>query len=642
MKERGLATLAIVLAVAVLLIVLSSFSISALDNSSNTTSSNTTGSTSTTTSTATISNADDSYQCLQSKVGNRTDLSLQEAIFSTLALGNKQNLINTIEANKNSAGCWPKDSCKLKETALVALAYERAGKDNADIVKWISSKNASATDLLWYLEIDITSHESSQCKINYDGSDKTISINNEMKISGSAGSCLSLSSSGYWLRIGNNCLDKKFEVSCDKDFITTLLYQRSGSDTVYVSSETHSASSLGATEEKVNAKCFKTGSSCDYEGSLWATAALQKEGIDVSPYVPYLVALSEDNEKYFPSAFLYKIVGGDDQYSKVLQSQKQGKYWEITPGNRYWDISLAMLALYGSGANEIDNAKTYLLSIRTKDKCWNNNNIRDTAFILYSGWPKTVSSGGGVIAKSSCSSMRGFCGGSFDCTNSGGTVLYSYECSGINTCCSINPIVQSCEAKSGNLCSSNQECNGDSVPSSSDGTCCLGTCTTIAQQENTCEQVSGRTCRTSCESGEAETTDGTCSSGVCCEISSITPTPSSSKTWLWILILLILIVLVVIAILFKDKIRFWWMSYRGKAKSSPVTRPSTMVGPRPFMPGTRPAMPGFRPMPLTRSAPARPLQGQRPQIGKPAQKKPMSDKDKEMEETLRKLREMSK
>src|SRR3989338_2529506 len=103
------------------------------------------------TTTGDTGNAEDSYQCLTNKVANSTSLSLQDAIFSTLALGNKANLIKIIEDNKNTAGCWPKDSCKLKDTALVGLAYHRIGKDTSAIKSWLISKNVSASDLTWYI-----------------------------------------------------------------------------------------------------------------------------------------------------------------------------------------------------------------------------------------------------------------------------------------------------------------------------------------------------------------------------------------------------------------------------------------------------------------------------------------------------------
>ena len=80
-----------------------------------------------------------------------------------------------------------------------------------------------------------------------------------MTISGNPGSCFTISSSGFWLKANNKCVDQTFRVSCNKDFITSLLYQKTGASTIFVSPNTHSQAALGTTEEKINSKCFKKG-----------------------------------------------------------------------------------------------------------------------------------------------------------------------------------------------------------------------------------------------------------------------------------------------------------------------------------------------------------------------------------------------
>src|SRR3989344_5576269 len=139
------------------------------------------------------------YICLDNNIGNRTTLSLQEAVFGTLALGEKKNLVDTISNQKKAnEECWPKNGCTLKDTSQVMLAYERIGKDSDGIESWIASKNATPTELSWYLEMDISSHVPSECTITYDGAGKKINIGEDMKITGNAGACLTVSPSGYW------------------------------------------------------------------------------------------------------------------------------------------------------------------------------------------------------------------------------------------------------------------------------------------------------------------------------------------------------------------------------------------------------------------------------------------------------------
>jgi hypothetical protein len=162
----------------------------------------------------------------------------------------------------------------------------------------------------------------------------------------------------------------------------------------------------------------------------------------------------------------------------------------------------------------------------------------------------------------------------------------------------------------------------------------LDSCTQ-KQEEYTCEPLGG-SCKSICDSGEDVDDSKSCATGgdVCCFLSK---KPSSGISVVWIIILIILIILVVLAIIFRHKLQIWWFRWRGKTKVSPVTRPGPPPLGRGFdfarfgsSPGTRP-----RTMPtLNRTPPA--TQASRV----PGRR--MSEKDKELEDTLKKLREMSK
>jgi len=572
------------------------------------------------------------YNCLDDRVKDRTDLSLQEAIFTTLAAGYKENVVKIIEDGKkeNDEGdCWPKDNCKIKETSQVLLAYERIGRNTDKIVEWLLSKNATSVDLVWNLEIDSANHVPMSCTITYDGQDKSINIGDDMKISGNPGSCLEIASKGYWVKVRNNCLDREFKVSCEEDFITTLIYQKGTGGTIYVSSNTNSAPSLGTTNEKVEAQCFKTTGACDYEGSLWAVLALSKIGEDIEDYLPYLLALAEDNERYFPSTIIYALTSGNNLYAKIINEQKQGRYWQqpSTPYNRYYDTGLAMLALSSSAASEFTDAQDYLLEIQTEAGCWNNNNIRDTAFVLYGGWQKNVpssraTSGGGIAQ---CSTPRS-CERASACEDADLEVLMGYDCPSIyEVCCSEEVVEQLCVELGGLECSAGQQCSGEIV-SSSDGPCCKGSCQDISQE--TCQRIAGGICRLTCSSDEEEKYGEICESSidVCC----IRATTSEGDTnwWLWIIILLILIVLVGLGIVYRKKIQMWWHSRKsGRNQRGPGG------------PGMPPAGGGMFRGPLVGS----------PGVGRPPMGRPMPGMgaprggimrgaDKAMEDTMAKLK----
>jgi hypothetical protein len=618
--------------VSIFLIILSLLSFALAQNASNSSS----GSSST--STDAIGKA---YQCLQGQVDNKdqNSISVQEAIFGILALGSNSKLISAIDSKIVTGDHWQESSNPLKDTSQVMLAYNRIGKDTSAIKKWILTKKQVATDLTWYLEIDIDNHKSSQCTLQYSNDQKrTITINEDMTLSGNLGSCLSIAQGGFWLRISNTCIDYNFSVSCDEDFTTSTLYQRTGSSTIFVSSVAHSSSASGTTVETINSKCLSSSSNvCDYEGTLWATLALDKSNNPIDEYLPYILALSESNKRFTPSSFLHLLTDGQDQYSELVQSQQQNKFWQApnTPYNRYYDSALAILSLQGSNSIESSNSKTYFEGITTPEGCWNNNNIRDTGFLLYAGWPRVVSSGIGPdrgLAQT-CESAGKTCTSFFACKDLGGTALEDLRCTGTKkVCCSKSIQLESCLTQGGNICSSTESCFGTTAQST-DGSCCLGTCTPQSQADQ-CTQAGGN-CYPSCEGNEQQISESCSDNKVCCKLVSGNK-QEKSNLGVWITILIILIILAVVGILMRNKLKMLLFKSRNKSTSSGA--PPGMS--RGFPPGGRPPFPPFRgAVPYPRAQPRIV-----PQQSNPLQRRPMpsSNKDKEMEETMAKLKEMSK
>lgn len=601
------------------------------------TTSNSTTSSSQSSNSGTTNVISKAYQCLQSQVETKSPntISLQEAVFGVLALGSNSKLTSVIESKIKTNNHWEETSNPLKDTAQAMLAYNRIGKNTNDIKNWTLSKSKPATDLTWYLEIDVENHESSECKISYSNEQqRTVTVNEDMTLSGNPGSCLSISQGGFWLRVSNTCIDYNYTISCNKDFTTSTLYQRTGSSTIYVSPVAHSTAALGTTNERINSKCLSSSSnSCDYEGTLWGAIALDKLGVSISEYLPYLLALSESNKRFLPSGFLHLLTDGQDQYSELVQQQQQSKFWQApnTPYNRYYDSALAILSLQGTNSIEETNSKAYFETITTPNGCWNNDNIRDTAFLLYAGWSRAVSQGSGSGSSGSadpCEPSGYYCTSEFNCAQLDGEILNEYLCPGTKACCSQKPETQSCSALSGIICSAGQVCSG-STQKSSDGTCCLGTCGP-ATQVDACKAAGGLGCYNSCLDGEEQIPSVTCSvSGeVCCK-QKTNSSDSGSSLGIWITVLVILIALLVTGILMRNKLKMMLFKSRNKSPSSPS-------GPRGMPPGTRPPFPPFRgPMPYPRAQP-RMISTQQPV------RRPVSGKDKEMEETMAKLKEMSK
>ncbi|MDZ4226777.1 MAG: hypothetical protein U1B79_01560, partial [Candidatus Pacearchaeota archaeon] len=273
---------------------------------------------------------------------------------------------------------------------------------------------------------------------------------------------------------------------------------------------------------------------------------------------------------------------------------------------------------------EKTNAKTWLLDSQDAAGCWEGN-IRNTAFILASIWPKTVTGGGGGLPD--CEDAGYYCTTSASaCT---GDVLSEFDCQGsLQKCCTVPQIIETCAEQGGDICSSNQRCIGGTSVDSSDlrtgELCCAG----------------GGSCGTSQEISDCELNDGICRAGGCadneqeafysCNLAgdSCCIQEIGGRSYWWIWVLLILIILLVIAIIFRNRLRMLW--FRMKSGGHKPTGPHYPSYPpmgyqRPVMraPERRILMPTHHPQrsPISRLK---------------------SGAEKELDEVLKKLKEMSK
>lgn len=571
---------------------------------------------------------DNGYSCLKGLVGNKSleDFTLEELSFSILALGydssQSSRLLSELIDRKDSSNCFPKGSCKLKETSIAVLALNHLNQNTEDYEIWLIKQNSTPDNIEWYLQIDTQSiDQETSCKISYDSTSTTININKDKEIDRSAGACLTLDSTKNRLRVSGSCLSKTFEVSCNKDFLSNLIYKRKDSSIFYVSSKTQSSSAEGTTSNQVNSFCFKQGTSCNYEGSLWASLALKKTGNDLEVFIPYLNALSGDNSQYFPESFLFALTGDDDYLNSIVESQFVSGYWDKS-GNKFYDTSLAILSL--SSNSPVDNAKVWLGEVQGKNGCWNNNNLRDTAFVLYSAYPKAGAIPG---TTSSCSSSGYYCTLLADCSLTDKSDLGG--CSSTQTCCKTRPALKSCLELAGEECDSNEKCEGITLQSSGTKICCKSACIPDEPSvtESECEE-NNYNCRASCNDNEEETTIYACNNNLACCKSS------AKKSYWWIWLLIILIILVILGIIFRNKIRLFFFRIKSvkSSKGPPPSRPSPFPRAMPARsPMMRPAFQFKRPAPIP--AP----------VTSPLTKQPeKSGVDKELEDTLKKLREIGK
>ncbi len=572
--------------------------------------------------------------CIQGRItsgntDNCASLSTEEQALAVLTTG---KCVQSLTSKSSDGECWPSSSCELKQTALASLALNSVKGE-----KWLSSKAITPSDLNWFIQIDTDS--SSKCSVAYDSKTYSFKLQEDKRIDSNAGSCLKRARDGYWFQVDKSCMQDTFEISCNSTFTSNLIYSKKGEEKYYISSETKSASEDGKIEHKINSLCSSTGGKCDYEGTLWTALVLEKNRKDTEAYLPYLIAFAEENQRFGSYAFLYVLTGFSEYYSLMQKFQKDSGYFDFSsPYKKYYDTATALLALASSNSNELSKAKEWLTDVQDDKGCWNS--LRDTAFILYAGWPsrvvQQVASQSGASA--TCSSKGYFCLSSSECSSAGGSIQ-DYSCSGVSICCSKNIALQSCSSKGGIICSSGQLCSGSVVSSSDFGTCCMaGQCITQEPVSSECESI-GYSCRSTCFSDEEEKAYScSLSSDVCCALKS-SSSERGSSWWLWVLIALIAII--ILLILFRRKLSS--MFSRGKGyREGPVdkTRPSPFTGVPPLTPFRRPMM-RTSPQAYSMQQP-RTTQPSPPQSSRQLRTSQSSGRDRELDETFKKLKEMSK
>lgn len=553
---------------------------------------------------------------------------LQDKIFTLLSAKRcKTELLASASNNE----CFGESGCTVKDTSRAVLALSESGSDTTNFINWILAQNKTVPNLEWLLQVD--SNGVSHCTINDENQGTyslTIAENKKLTLSASQ-NCLAVDSSGYWLRINPSCYDQEFSISCDSAFLTSLLFRKTNSDILYVSTEAQTKSAGGTTFEKINqgSSCLKKGNNCDYEGTAWAALTFKKIGEDYSDFLPYLIVFKPDNEGLLPEAFLYYLTGDENYKIELISKQIGNRYWDAF-GNKYTDTALALLPFSSEDFEAKTNAVDWLATVQGSDGCWDSKNIAETGFILYSLTGSSDSGEGGEDTNTDCLSQGYSCVHDTDCSSE--NILSGYDCSGFSdVCCSEDTSSQQCEA---NVCDSyyNEVCPdgyaNDNVTMDEGQTCCLVDCESSTPSpstyDDTCTPAGGTCADTSCEKGTEPVDYYTCS-----DITQTCCIKKKKGTSPLLIILSILIILAVIAIIFKDKLKDLYFKFKTKGNQQSQKR-------TPSRPLQRTNIPPRRTLPA-RSIPSRVPQQRRALI-----KKPAPSKKNELDDVLKKLKDMSK
>lgn len=342
------------------------------------------------------------WSCLHTKVNSSQGISLDSAMASLLAIYPEKNALNAYYAKKltpsATTACWPNSGCTVKDTAKATLVAKRLGNDTSPMINWLSTKIVGSSDLTWFIQIMTENNGADDCQIQHDGVAYSVKIREDMKVefgAGSTSSCLQISGTGYSVQIKNECSEKDFLVSCTKPYSANLLFTKSSTPgTIYVSSETKSGNDINEPVTlQIGVKCFiGPNGACDYESTLWAASAYKVANNDTAEFVPYLLALSQDNNRFLPNAFLYTLTANSEYSSRLLGDRGVGSVptgmWKMSSQNDvYYDTGLALVHLGGeaSSVSGLEGTKASLAQLQMSDGCWNNDNMFSTAMIIW-GW----------------------------------------------------------------------------------------------------------------------------------------------------------------------------------------------------------------------------------------------------------------
>ena len=568
------------------------------------------------------------FECLETNAGTCKSLKTEEIALTILATPDNifDDCVNELEGRATS-NAWK----NVKDTSLAILALQHAGRNTTKYEEWLLEKETVPDNLKWYIQQD--SLGSAECNIAYDGDNYDISVNNNKKITatGGIGKCLEVSTPGsYWISVGESCFEKDISMQCNVEclensncnFIASLLYSAGPGGTVYVLDGTQSASNYGSVVLNVKSKCFKgdSGSGCGYEETVWAALALLKTEHNIDDYLPYIIAMSETNTRLNPDAFVYMLTDYEDYASRLIASQKTG-YWDFGSGSREYDTAISLVALATSSADQITAARNWLLFTQDNNGCWNNK-VRDTAAVLWAIEQRPGRIASGVTSETTtlplCTDVDSFCIAQSDCPS--GEVMKNFYCSGVSTVCCENEHLKTCSEYSGEVCTGDTVCSGNTKKSLDVEKCCTGTCVE-RPEENECES-NHYTCSDSCSEYQEELSYSCDGAQVCCRAKT-GGDEGGSLWWIWIIVVVVLAVLGALAFVYREKIK---EALDNMKKKDGGPKPPKGRGP-PGRPGM-PPRPGFPP--AVRQQPPAPMM-----------RRPQYREDPAMKETFRKLRNIA-
>lgn len=323
---------------------------------------------------------------VQQKNNDSSYGSVIETAGAVLALSNinydASSELNYLKNQSDPQGCWPKGSCKIKDTAFAMMALHAHGEDLGNATNYLlDGQSVASLSGKWLLQI--ATNANGTCKVSFDDASGNVVEKDVVVKQGYFPSC----GNSTFLDI-NSCLQPgilntraplELDVNCNAlgsvEIISTLF--RSG-NTFYLVDE----QSTARAQVKVQNGCYgiNRGGSCDYDATLWANIALVEIGEPATSEF-YLRQSADPNNALHQAALA--IVTKDSLVAKALADlQRNDGSWD----RNVLYTAISAKALKGSEFSaEAANAVDFYASQQKADG--SIGVLFDTEMVLWDGLP---------------------------------------------------------------------------------------------------------------------------------------------------------------------------------------------------------------------------------------------------------------
>ena len=301
--------------------------------------------------------------------------SIEEIAFSTIVL-NSNECLNELKINRiDSSGCFPKNNCNTKDTALATLTLGAKNQQITKQIEYLQNRLIGATGSVesqWIIQI--VSSGAGECVISYDGSGDdgyTVNFNENGEITPNGGSWIGFNSlTGFEF----NSAIEEINVDCrDLSGVSKISIIKNVDSTFEIIEESNSNN----VDFKINNGCYSASAdsnSCNPDATFYASWVLNE--LDKSLATKSYLTSNANSDFYY--SMLAKI---DSSYLPGLV-EKQKNTGSFNSNVR--DTSFAIYSLKGQSLyeTEISDATDWVES-QQEESGKIGTGILDTAVSLY-------------------------------------------------------------------------------------------------------------------------------------------------------------------------------------------------------------------------------------------------------------------